>query len=86
LLIDPVMCPILIRALKGGWRWKIDPKKEMISGKEPEDNIFTHPGDAFGYGARYASKGEGKMMFNPEGRLVPRFVPPRNQGVNYHFT
>jgi hypothetical protein len=87
LQIDEKMCPILIRALKGGWRWRVDPKKEMISGKEPEDNIFTHPGDAFGYGARYCEKKVAKdMIFNPEGRMVPRFIPPRNQGVRYHFT
>ena len=86
LLIDEKMCPVLIRALKGGWRWKINTKTDEATGKEPEDNMFTHPGDGFGYAARYAHKAEGRMLFSPEGKLMPKFVPPRNQGVRYHFT
>lgn len=52
LLIDPDKCPILVRALKGGWRYKLD-KNELVTGKEPEKNTFSHPGDGFGYLCRY---------------------------------
>jgi hypothetical protein len=52
LLIDERHCPTLVRALKGGWRFKLD-KKENIANPEPEKNAYSHPGDAFGYLARY---------------------------------
>lgn len=52
LQVDEAMCPILVRALRGGWRYKLD-KKELIQGKEPEKNQYSHPGDAFGYLCRY---------------------------------
>lgn len=52
LLIDEQMCPMLIRALKGGWRYKLD-KNELVTGKEPEKNAHSHPGDGFGYLCRY---------------------------------
>lgn len=52
LVVDAQMCPLLIRALKGGWRYKLD-KNELVSGKEPEKNAHSHVGDAFGYLARY---------------------------------
>ena len=53
LLIDEVECPILVRALKGGWRYVMDTKKDQIKGAEPEKNPYSHPGDGFGYLARY---------------------------------
>lgn len=71
LQIDPIHCPTLTRALKGGWRYAIDLKRDVIKGAEPEDNPFTHPGDAFGYGCRYYHKGvlkhekEGSHPFRP---------------------
>jgi len=81
LLIDPVQCPILIRALKGGWRWELNAKKGgMIRGSEPEDNQYTHPGDAFGYLCRYFHKGSGReITFAGRKFVVPRFKQ------NYHF-
>lgn len=57
LQIDPDHCPVLLRALRGGWRYAIDVKKDQIKGAEAEDNQWTHPGDAFGYGCRYFHKG-----------------------------
>lgn len=55
LLIDAEKCPILTRALKGGWRYVLDPKKGMTK-PEPEKNAYSHPGDAFGYLCRYFHK------------------------------
>jgi hypothetical protein len=52
LLIDEQMCPMLVRALKGGWRYKLD-KNELVTGKEPEKNQYSHPGDGFGYFCRF---------------------------------
>lgn len=52
LLIDAEMCPHLVRALKGGWRYKLD-KNELVQGKEPEKNSHSHTGDGFGYLCRF---------------------------------
>lgn len=83
LLIDGTKCPILVRALKGGWRWSLD-KNERVKGKEPEKNAYSHPGDAFGYLARYyhrqASRNE--RYLGPNGKP---FTPPRSFGRRYHF-
>jgi hypothetical protein len=43
LQIDKQMCPILVRALKGGWRYALD-KNELVKGKEPEKNAVQPPG------------------------------------------
>jgi hypothetical protein len=56
LLVDPDECPILIRALKGGWRYVIDTKRDVVKSPEPEKNKYSHPGDAFGYLCRYFHK------------------------------
>ena len=84
LLIDGEACPTLVRALKGGWRWAINQKTDETKTKEPEDNQFTHPGDAFGYLARYCEKFAGRENFDSQGRKVARFTPPRNWGGHYH--
>ncbi len=52
LQIDP-SCQILIRALKGGWRYAADLKRETLRGHDPEKNAWSHPGDAFGYLCRF---------------------------------
>lgn len=52
LQIDP-SCQILIRALKGGWRYAADLKRETLRGHDPEKNAYSHPGDAFGYLCRF---------------------------------
>jgi hypothetical protein len=83
LLIDEKMCPILARALKGGWRYSLD-KNEQVKNNEPEKNQYSHPGDAFGYLARYyhrqASRNE---RYVAQG--AKPFVPPRAFGGRaYH--
>jgi hypothetical protein len=83
LMIDAEVCPILVRALRGGWRYALD-KNELVKGKEPEKNAYSHPGDAFGYLARYyhrqASRNE---RYSAAG--VRPFVPPRTFGGRaYH--
>ena len=55
--IDKEGCPLLVRALKGGWRYTHDTKKDILKRAEPEDNPFTHVGDTFGYGCRYYHRG-----------------------------
>ena len=52
LQIDP-SCQVLIRALKGGWRYSADLKRETLRGTDPEKNAYSHPGDAFGYLCRF---------------------------------
>lgn len=56
LSIDEGHCPVLVRALKGGWRYKLD-KNEEVSNPTPEKNSLSHPGDSFGYLCRYFHKG-----------------------------
>lgn len=78
LQIDEQMCPVLVRALKGGWRFALD-KKENVRGDKPEKNQYSHPGDSFGYLCRYFHKGN----IRAEGRFnVPVAREPKNV---YHF-
>jgi hypothetical protein len=52
--IDAAECPVLVRALKGGWRFKLDPKTGVVVSPEPDKTgPYSHPGDALGYLARY---------------------------------
>ena len=85
LQIDPNNCPVLIRALKGGWRYKMDTKTESPRGNDPEKNQYSHPGDAFGYLCRYFRKQglRDAKYGGTDGR--PRFVPPRSFGSSYHM-
>ena len=83
LLIDPKECPILTRALKGGWRFTIDPKRDKMKSAEPEKNQYSHPGDAFGYLARYFHRGAEREA-RKVGRNGKRFTPPRTFGSSYH--
>ena len=56
-LVDQAMCPIFIRALKGGWRWELNAKKgDVVKTSDPEKNQYSHPGDAGGYLCRYFHK------------------------------
>jgi len=83
LLIDGRECPVLVRALKGGWRFVLDPKRDVIKGSEPEKNHYSHPGDALGYLARhYAKLAERAERYG--GRVVG-FKPPVQSGSGYHF-
>ena len=84
LAIDEDMCPTLIRALKGGWRYAIDVKKEAVKGATPEKNQYSHPGDAFGYLCRYFHRiVERDMRYT--GVNGQKFVPPKSFGSPYHF-
>jgi len=74
ILIDPKHCPILVRALKGGWRWEINTKKNILKGNEPEDNPYTHPGDAFGYLCRYFHRGaQREIRYGAQAFKPPQF-------------
>lgn len=83
LVIDEQACPMLVRALKGGWRYALD-KKENIRGTAPEKNVYSHPGDAFGYLCRHFHRQVEKNE-RYSGSGVKPFVPPRTFGGNYHF-
>jgi hypothetical protein len=83
LLIDAEMCPVLVRALKGGWRYALD-KNEQVKGQEPEKNAYSHPGDAFGYLARYYHRQVAKNERYITAGVKP-FVPPKTFGGRaYH--
>ena len=82
LVIDEQACPILPRALKGGWRYALD-AKENIRGTMPEKNAYSHIGDSFGYLCRYFHRQTQKNERNTVGGKS--FTPPRSFGGNYHF-
>jgi hypothetical protein len=75
LLIDEQMCPMLVRALKGGWRYKLD-KHEQVMGAEPEKNQYSHPGDGFGYLCRF---------FHRQAQRNERYVPQAAQPQGRRF-
>lgn len=80
-LIDAAACPMVTRALKGGWRWEINAKKGIIRGEEPEDNQYTHPGDACGYLARHFHRNAQRDIRGGNATFKP---PVFKQ--NYHFS
>jgi hypothetical protein len=82
LLIDAAYCPMLIRALKGGWRYALDNKHGQIKGAEPEKNPYSHPGDAFGYLSRYFHRGAQRSEKYGGAR---KFTPPTKFGAGYNF-
>lgn len=84
LLIDGAECPILVRALKGGWRYALNPKNEEMKGSEPEKNQYSHPGDGFGYGARFFVR-EGDVLAKMERIKQSRRTRPVNRGSAYHY-
>lgn len=83
LLVDAAACPTLVRALKGGWRYRMDEKRSVLASPEPEKNAYSHPGDAFGYLCRYfhrmAERGERAGTARPVRTARPA-TPPQ-----YHF-
>lgn len=84
LLIDPKHCPVLIRALKGGWRWEMN-KKEVLK-SVVEDNIYSHPGDSFGYACRYHYRLTEKEARYGKAATARPFVPRRDfGGKSYHM-
>lgn len=83
LIVDEQACPMLTRALKGGWRYTLD-KRENVRGTMPEKNAYSHPGDAFGYLCRYFHRQvEKNERYSATG--AGAFTPPRNFYGNYHF-
>lgn len=84
-LIDPQYCPDTLRALKGGWRFAMDTKKDVVKGEDPEKNRYSHPGDALGYAARYhVKKTSRELLLSPENG-APVWRPKRSFGANtYH--
>lgn len=84
LLVDAQECPRLVRALKGGWRYAVDQKKDMVKGAEPEKNNHSHIGDAFGYLCRYFHRQTERnaRYAQPNGRV---FTPARFTSNTYHF-
>ena len=80
LQIDP-RCRTLIRAFKGGWRWAIDTKKDIVKGAEPDKNQWSHVGDAGGYLCRYFHKlTEREMRYKGFTPIAPR----KNASSSYH--
>lgn len=86
LIIDEQACPMLVRALKGGWRYALDNKENIRGGGDakPEKNPYSHPGDAFGYLCRYFHRQAERNVRNALGG-AGKFTPPRKFGANYHF-
>lgn len=83
LLIDEVACPVLARALKGGWRYALD-KNEQVKGQEPEKNAYSHPGDAFGYLCRYYHRQSLKSERYTVAGAKPFVIPKTFGGRAYH--
>lgn len=84
LVIDAARCPMLVRGLKGGWRYVIDQKKETVTNAEPEKNKYSHPCDAFGYLCRYFHRlTEREMRYGGVGGK--KFTPPRAFSPSYHM-
>jgi hypothetical protein len=78
LQIDEARCPILVRALKGGWRYVMDPKNDQTK-PQPQKNAYSHPGDAFGYLSRYFHRQVERQGVQTRSPLpLPTRVP-------YHF-
>lgn len=78
LVISPD-CKILIRALASGWKYIVT--KNGNDRPEPDKNVWSHPGDAFGYLCQYGHKGEirkgrNKSMANRP--ALPNFSNPYN--------
>lgn len=84
LQIDPDKCPGLVRALSGGWRYEMHAKKDMLKKDEPEDNEWTHIGDAFGYGCRYFHKAAEREIRYKQQSAVGGFKPPQRFGSIYN--
>jgi hypothetical protein len=84
LLIDAEQAPVLVRALKGGWRFTINQKRDAITTPEPEKNAYSHPADAFGYLARYFHR-DAERSGRTLGSTKRPFTPPRPIPQTYHI-
>jgi hypothetical protein len=79
LVINGQKCPQLVRALKGGWKYIIDQKRN-VEKPEPDKNIHSHPGDGFGYLCRYFHRGAERETRYGNTKFIPT---PQNAGA-YH--
>jgi hypothetical protein len=86
LIVDTEACPMLTRALKGGWRYALDKKENIRGGSDarPEKNAYSHPGDAFGYLCRHFHR-QAVRNERYTGSGAKPFTPPTSFGGNYHF-
>lgn len=76
LQVDPA-CIILKRALTSGWRYRVSKSTTGSQGNvsaEPEENKYTHPGDAFGYLCRYTANKDPRFAMDAG---APRFLAPQ---------
>jgi hypothetical protein len=84
LQVDEKECPILVRALKGGWRYTLDKHENMKPDAVPEKNPYSHPGDAFGYLARFFHRQASRDERYKAVGAKP-FTPPKSfGGTAYH--
>lgn len=84
LLIDEKECPILVRALKGGWRYALDKNEQMKPDAAPEKNPYSHPGDGFGYLCRFFHRQVQKNERYTAVGAKPFTPPQRYAGRAYH--
>ena len=84
LMVDSQACPMTTRALRGGWRYVVDKKREMVRQPTPEKNIYSHPGDAAGYLARYFHRQTEREMRHKD-RLTGRRRRLSTAQNIYHF-
>jgi hypothetical protein len=74
LLVDPVMCPRLTRALRTGWRYDENTKGDV---KEvPKKNADSHPADGFSYLCQHFYRGSERIAKRKGQRPLPRFQNP----------
>lgn len=79
--VDP-RCKVFIRALKGGWRFAMDTKRDEIKGVDPEKNQWSHPGDAGGYLCSYFMRASGDQLQYSAARAIGQ---RRTHGGSYHI-
>lgn len=89
LVVDGAQCPVLVRALKGGWRYELNPRRgeNVVKNASPEKNDYSHPGDAFGYLCRYfhhaAERGFSRSSAHHDRRVRTTSVRDTT-GASYH--
>lgn len=74
LVIDP-RCRTIVKSLASGWRYEQN-KRSGEDRDTPEKNIYSHPGDAFGYLCQYFSENSGRQA--RAARNTQQFQTPKN--------
>ena len=72
LQIDGSACPTLVRALRGGWRYETETKRDGLKRAAPEKNRSSHVGDGFGYLCRYFHKADRRAERLSQAAHAPR--------------